>query len=135
MTGIILAPGRQLPRDLSTGAISARIASDTGTRTPRQEWLGSDTGESTATRLVGHKVPAQGSGRAARNRQVPDEAENADPHSDPGPAQVPATSAGSLNVYTASASTASYATRAIAIFSQQLGDPAAAKGTRIDTYA
>ena len=136
MSDIVLATGVQLSRDLPAGA----------SRIPRQEWLGpaspsnrstddGDGSESTSIRLVGHKVLAQGAGRAPRNQQAQEVAQTADADHNVGPAQVPSGNTGSLNVYTASVSSASYATRAIAIFSQQLGGAATAKGTRLDTYA
>ena len=136
MSHIVLATGVQLSRALPAGA----------TRVPRQEWIGpaypsnrstdeGDGTESATIRLVGHKVLAQGAARTPRNQQPPEVAQTADPGRDIQPAQVPTGNAGSLNVYTASVSSASYATRAIAIFSQQLSGFAGAKGTLIDTYA
>ena len=136
MSNIVLATGVQSSRDLPAGA----------TRIPRQEWLGpasasnrstdeGDAGESPTIRLVGHKVLAQGAGRTPRNQQAQDVAQTADSGRDIEPAQVPSDNPGSLSIYSASVSSASYATRAIAIFSQQLGDFAGAKGTLIDTYA
>ena len=136
MSDIVLASGVQLSRASPAGA----------TRIPRQEWLGpasasngstddGDGGESTTIRLVGHKVLAQGAGRTPRNQQAPEAAQTADPGRDIQPAPVPTGNPGSLNVYTPSVSSASYATRAIAIFSQQLGGFAGAKGALIDTYA
>ena len=135
MSDIVLATGVQFSRDLP--------AETTGI--PRQEWLGAaspsnrstddgNSGGSSAIRLVGHKVLAQGAARTPRNRQEPEFAQTADPRRDIEPAQTPANS-GSLNVYTASMSSGSHATRAIAIFSQQAGSLSGAKGTLIDTYA
>jgi hypothetical protein len=135
MSDIVLATGVQLSRDLPTGTSGI----------PRQEWLGAaypsnrsaddgNSGGSSAIRLVGHKVLAQGAARTPRNRQEPEFAQTADPRRDIEPAQTPLNS-GSLNVYTASMSSGSYATRAIAIFSQQAGSLSGAKGTLIDTYA
>ena len=135
MSDIVLATGVQFSRDLPTGT----------TGIPRQEWLGAaypsnrstddgNSGGSSAIRLVGHKVLAHGAARTPRNRQEPELAQTADPRRDIEPAQTPVNS-GSLNVYTASMSSGSYATRAIAIFSQQAGSLSGAKGTLIDTYA
>jgi hypothetical protein len=145
MTDIILTAGRALARDLSSSVIVGRSSQEPAPSgaAPRQEWLGAKTTaqdsagdghESTPIRLVGHKVLAQGAGRAPR-RQVADEAESGDLQNNPALTQVPTPRAGSLDIYTASADSASYATRAIAIFSQQVGGYTAAKGTRIDTYA
>jgi hypothetical protein len=136
MSDIVLATGVQSSRDLPPGA----------TRIPRQEWLGpatasnrstddADTGESPTIRLVGHKVLAQGVGRTPRNQQAQEVAQTAVPGRDIEPAQVSSDNPGSLNISTASVGSASYATRAIAVFSQQLGGFAGAKGTLLDTYA
>src|SRR5271156_4057554 len=137
MSDIVLATGVQFSRDLPAGT----------TGIPRQEWLGAafpsasnrstddaNSGGSSAIRLVGHKVLAQGAARTPRNRQEPEFAQTADPRRDIDPAQTPVNS-GSLSVYTASISSGSYATRAIAIFSQQAGSLSGAKGSLIDTYA
>jgi hypothetical protein len=135
MSDIVLATGVQFSRDLPAGTSGI----------PRQEWLGAaspsnrstDNGNSAGSspiRLVGHKVIAQGAGRTPRNQQEPEFAQTADPRRDIEPAPTPVNS-GSLNVYTASMSSGSYATRAIAIFSQQAGSLSGAKGTLIDTYA
>jgi hypothetical protein len=136
MSDIVLATGVQFSRDLP--------AETTGI--PRQEWLGAaspsnrstddeSSGGSSPIRLVGHKVLAQGAARTPRNRREPEFAQTADPRHDIEPAQTPSVNSSSLNVYTASRSSGSYATRAIAIFSQQAGSPSDAKGTLIDTYA
>jgi|SRR5580692_1333774 hypothetical protein len=136
MSDIVLATGVQFSRDLPAG----------NTGIPRQEWLGAaspsnrstddaNSGGSSAIRLVGHKVLAQGAARSPRNRQQPEFAQTADPRRDIEPAQTPSANSSSLNVYTASMSSGSYATRAIAIFSQQAGSLSGAKGTLIDTYA
>ena len=135
MSDIVLATGVQFSRDLPAGTSGI----------PRQEWLGAappsnrstdngNSGGSSAIRLVGHKVLAHGAGRTPRNRQEPEFAQTADPRRDIEPAQTQVNS-GSLNAYTASMSSGSYATRAIAIFSQQAGSLSGAKGTLIDTYA
>jgi hypothetical protein len=135
MSDIVLATGVQL-RDLPAGA----------TRIPRQEWLGpaspqnrstdeGDGSDSSTIRLVGHKVLAQGAGRTPRNLQSQEAAQTANPGRDIQPAQVPSGNTGSPNLYTASAASASYATRAIATFSQQFDGVAATKGTYVDTYA
>ena len=127
MSDIVLATGVQFSRDLPAGT----------TGIPRQEWLGAaspsnrstddgNSGGSSAIRLVGHKVLAQGAARTPRNRQEPEFAQTADPRRDIEPAQTPSV---------ASMSSGSYATRAIAIFSQQAGSLSGAKGTLIDTYA
>jgi hypothetical protein len=127
MSDIVLATGVQFSRDLPAGT----------TGIPRQEWLGAaspsnrstddgNSGGSSAIRLVGHKVLAQGAARTPRNRQEPEFAQTADPRRDIEPAQTPSV---------ASMSSGFYATRAIAIFSQQAGSLSGAKGTLIDTYA
>jgi hypothetical protein len=136
MSDIVLATGVQFSSDPPAGT----------TGIPRQEWLGAaspsnrstddgNSGGSSAIRLVGHKVLAQGAARTPRNRQEPEFAQTADPRRDIEPAQTPSVNSGSLNVYTASMSSGSHATRAIAIFSQQAGSLSGAKGTLIDTYA
>jgi hypothetical protein len=136
MSDIVLATGVQLARDLPAGA----------TRIPRQEWLGpasppnrsTDDGEGSepsTIRLVGHKVLAQGAGRTPRNLQGQEAARTANPGRDIEPPQVPSGNTGSPNLYTASATSASYANRAIATFSQQFDGVAATKGTYVDTYA
>jgi hypothetical protein len=129
MTDITLAAG------LVAGA---GYAYDAGSRAPRQEWLGparqtyrstdqEDAGESTPLRLVGHKVLAQGAGRAARNRQDPAAADSA---------EIPPTvTTGLPQVHSTSMGGSVYAARAIASFSQQLRGNLAAKGTQINTYA
>ncbi len=135
MSDIVLATGVQL-RDLPAGA----------TRIPRQEWLGpvsppnrstddGDGSEPLTIRLVGHKVLAQGAGRAPRNPQGQEATQTANPGRNIEPAQVPSGNTGSPNLYTASAASASYATRAIATFSQQFDGVGATKGTYVDTYA
>ena len=135
MSDIVLATGVQFSRDLPAGT----------TGIPRQEWLGAaspsnrstdngNSGGSSATRLVGHKVLAQGAARSPRNRQEPEFAQTADPHRDIEPAQTPVNS-GALDVYTGSTGGGYYATRAIAVFSQQTSSFSGAKGTLIDTYA
>jgi hypothetical protein len=114
------------------------FASDASSRVPRQEWLGpahqpirftdqEDAGESTPLRLVGHKVLAQGAGRAPRNGQDP-------PAADPDET-APTVTTSMPQVYAASMDGSTYATRAIASFSQQLRGNLAAKGTQINTYA
>jgi hypothetical protein len=107
---------------LAAGLVArAGFAYDTGSRAPRQEWLGparqtnrstdqEDAGESAPLRLVGHKVLAQGGSRAPVATGLP---------------QAPSSSMGA----------SAYAARAIASFSQQLGGNLAAKGLWIDTYA
>ena len=136
MSNIVLAAGVQSSRDLPPGA----------TRIPRQEWLGpatasnrstddADAGESPTIRLVGHKVLAQGAGRTARTQQAQEVAQTAVPGRDIEPAQVSSDNSGFRNIATAPGGSASYATRAIAVFSQQLGGFAGAKGTLLDTYA
>jgi hypothetical protein len=136
MSDIVLATGVQLSRDLPAGA----------TRIPRQEWLGpasppnrstddGDGSDSSTIRLVGHKVLAQGAGRASRNPQTQQAAQTPNPDRDIQSAQVPSGNTGSPSVYTASVSSASYANRAIATFSQQFGGVGATKGTYVDTYA
>jgi hypothetical protein len=129
MTDITLAAG------LVAGA---GYAYDAGSRAPRQEWLGparqpyrsadqEDAAESTPLRLVGHKVLAQGAGRAARNRQDPAAADSA---------EIPSPDAADLpQVYSKAMGGSGYAARAIASFSQQLRGNPAAKGTQINTYA
>ena len=135
MSDVVLATGVQFSRDLPAGTSGI----------PRQEWLGAaspsnrstdngNSGGSSAIRLVGHKVLAQGAARTPRNRQEPEFAQTTDPHRDIEPAQTPVNS-GALSVYTASTNSGSHATRAIAIFSQQAGSLSGAKGTLIDTYA
>jgi hypothetical protein len=135
MSDIVLATGVQFSRDLPAGTSGI----------PRQEWLGAaspsnrstdngNSGGSSAIRLVGHKVLAQGAARTPRNQQEPEFAQTADTRRDIEPAQTPVNS-GSLNVYTASMSSGSYASRAIATFSQQAGSLSGAKGTLIDTFA
>jgi hypothetical protein len=135
MSDIVLATGVQFSRDLPAGTSGI----------PRQEWLGAappsnrstdngNSGGSSAIRLVGHKVLAQGAARTPRNQQEPEFAQTADMRRDIEPAQTQVNS-GSLNAYTASMSSGSYATRAIATFSQQAGSLSGAKGTLIDTYA
>jgi hypothetical protein len=124
---------------LASGLIArASFASDAGSRVPRQEWLGparqthfstdqEDGGESTPLRLVGHKVLAQGAGRAPRNRQDSAAADSA---------EIPSTLTTDLpQVHSTSMGGSLYAARAIASFSQQLRGNLAAKGTRINTYA
>jgi hypothetical protein len=124
---------------LASGLVArASFASGAGSRVPRQEWLGparqanrsadqEDAAESTPLRLVGHKVLAQGTGRAARNWQDPAAADGA---------EIPPTLTADLpQVYSMSTGGSMYAARAIASFSQQLRGNLAAKGTRIDTYA
>jgi hypothetical protein len=136
MSDIVLATGVQLSRDLPAGA----------TRIPRQEWLGpasppnrstddGDGSESSTIRLVGHKVLAQGAGRTPRNPQAQEVAQTANPGRDIQPVQVPSGNTGSLSIYTASVTSASYANRAIATFSQQFNGVAATKGTYVDIYA
>jgi hypothetical protein len=136
MSDIVLATGVQFSRDLPAGT----------TGIPRQEWLGAaspsnrstddaNSSASSAIRLVGHKVLAQGAARTPRNRQEPEFAQTADPRRDVEPAQTPSVNSGSLSAYTASMSGGSHATRAIAIFSQQAGSLSGGKGTFIDTYA
>jgi hypothetical protein len=136
MSDIVLATGVQFSRDLPTGTAGI----------PRQEWLGAaspsnrstddgNSGGSSTIRLVGHKVLAHGAARTPRSRQEPEFAQTADPRRDIEPAQTPSGHSGSLNVYPASMSNGSYATRAIAVFSQQAGSLSGAKGTLIDTYA
>src|ERR1700679_2121631 len=135
MSDIVLATGVQFSRDLPAGTSGI----------PRQEWLGAappsnrstdngNSGGSSAIRLVGHKVLAQGAAKMPRNQQEPEFAQTADMRRDIEPAQTQVNS-GSLNAYTASMSSGSYATRAIATFSQQAGSLSGAKGTLIDTYA
>src|SRR6202789_1217869 len=135
MSDIVLATGVQFSRDLPAGTSGI----------PRQEWLGAaspsnrstDDGNSSGSspiRLVVHQVLAQVAARTPRNQKEREFAQTADPRRDIEPAQTPVNS-GSLNVYTASTSSGSYATRAIAIFSQQAGSLSGAKGTLIDTYA
>ena len=135
MSDIVLATGVQLARDLPPGA----------TRIPRQEWLGpasppnrstddGDGSEPSTIRLVGHKVLAQGAGRTPRNPQGQQAAQTANPGRDIEPAQVPGNT-GLPNAYAASVTSASYANRAIATFSQQFSGVAATKGTYVDTYA
>ncbi len=127
---------------LASGLVArASFASDAGSRVPRQEWLGparqtnrstdqsgqEDAGESTPLRLIGHKVLAQGAGRAPRNRQDLAAADSA---------ELPPTLTTDLpQVYSTSTASSLYAARAIASFSQQLRGYLATKGTRIDTYA
>ena len=136
MTDITLAAG------LVAGAA---FTYDAGSRAPRQEWLGparqtnrstdqEDAGESPPLRLVGHKVLAQGAGRASRNRQDPSAEDTADLPSThvPDLPQVYSASAGTL-AYAAGGS--AYAARAIASFTQQLRGNLSAKGTQIDAYA
>ena len=124
---------------LAAGLVArASFASDASSRVPRQEWLGpahqpnrspdqDDAGESTALRLVGHKVLAQGAGRAPRNSQdaaAPDTNDSA-----------PTVTPGLPQVFPVSMGASVYAARAVASFSQQLRGNPAAKGTRINTYA
>jgi hypothetical protein len=118
MSDIVLATGVQFSRDLPAGT----------TGIPRQEWLGAagNSGGPSAIRLVGHKVLAQGAARTPRNEQEPEFAQTAEPRRDIEPAQKP-----SVN----SLSNGSYASRAIANFSQQAGNLSGAKGSLIDTYA
>jgi hypothetical protein len=124
---------------LASGLVArASFASDAGSRVPRQEWLGparqtnrstdqEDAGESAPLRLVGHKVLAQGAGRAPRNQQDPAAADGA---------ELPSTPTTDLpQAYSTSMGGSAYAVRAIASFSQQLRGNVAAKGTRINTYA
>lgn len=124
---------------LAAGLVArASFASDASSRAPRQEWLGpayqskrsadqEDAGESTPLRLVGHKVLAQGAGRALRNGPDPSAADTLDS---------PPTITPSLpQVYPAPMGASVYAARAVASFSQQLRGNLAAKGTRINTYA
>jgi hypothetical protein len=129
MTHITLAASLVVP---------SGFASDASSRVPRQEWLGpayqpirftdqEDAGESTPLRLVGHKVLAQGTGRAARNGQ---DLPAADPDETP-----PAVITSMPQVYATSMGGSTYASRAIASFSQQLRGNLAAKGTQINTYA
>jgi len=124
---------------LAAGLVArASFASDASSRVPRQEWLGpayqpirftdqEDAAESTPLRLVGHKVLAQGAGRAPRNGQDPPVA---DPDETP-----PTVTTTMPQVYATSMDGSTYATRAIASFSQQLRGNLAAKGTQINTYA
>jgi hypothetical protein len=124
---------------LAAGLVArASFASDASSRVPRQEWLGpapqpirftdqDDAGESTSLRLVGHKILAQGAGRAPRNGQDPAAAD-----ADETP---PTVTTGLPQVYSTSTGGSAYAARAIASFSQQLGGNLAAKGTQINTYA
>jgi hypothetical protein len=136
MTDIILAAGGALARDLSPVAIVARsLGPEASGAVPRQEWLGAKAAAGGAPiRLVGHKVLAQGAGKTPR-RPAAATSDSADPRSNLEMTEAPLSSAGSLDVYTAAPDRASYATRAIAIFSQQLSGYTGAKGTRIDTYA
>src|SRR6202789_3393106 len=98
MSDIVLATGVQFSRDLPAGTSGI----------PRQEWLGAappsnrstdngNSGGSSAIRLVGHKVLAQGAARMPRNQQEPEFAQTADPRRDIKPAQTPAVNSGSLN--------------------------------------
>ncbi len=124
---------------LAAGLVArASFASDASSRVPRQEWLGparqpirftdqDDAAEPTSLRLVGHKVLAQGAGRAPRNGQDPTAAD-----ADPTP---PTVTPGLPQVYSPSTGGSAYAARAIASFSQQLGGKLAAKGTQINIYA
>ena len=124
---------------LAAGLVArASFASGASPRVPRQEWLGpayqpnrsadpEDGAESTPLRLVGHKVLAQGAGRAPRTGQDPGAADTNDS------APTPATSL--PQVYPVSMGASVYAARAVASFAQQLHGNRAAKGTRIDTYA
>ncbi|MGB6310780.1 MAG: hypothetical protein WBF89_23595 [Steroidobacteraceae bacterium] len=109
MTDMILAAGRALARDLTPVTIVTRSSQgpQPSAEVPRQEWLGAavSAGDSASIRLVGHKVLAQGAGRAPP-QPAEDEAE-----------------------------TPSHASRAIASFAQQLGGYTATKGTQVDTYA
>jgi hypothetical protein len=124
---------------LAAGLVArAGFAYDAGSRAPRQEWLGAaeqtnrsanqeDAGESTPLRLVGHKVLAQGAGKAPRNRQDSAAADTA---------EIPATVITAMpQVRSTSMDGSAYAARAIASFSQQLRGNLAAKGTQINTYA
>jgi hypothetical protein len=124
---------------LAAGLVArANFASDASSKVPRQEWLGpaqqtnrstyqEDAGESAPLRLVGHKVLAQGAGRASRNGQDPATAD-AD--------EIPSTvTTGLPQTYSTSMGGSGYAARAIASFSQQLRSNLAAKGTQINTYA
>src|ERR1700723_2832660 len=101
MSEIVLATGVQFSRDLPAGTAGI----------PRQEWLGAaspsnrstddgNSGGSSAIRLVGHKVLAQGAARTPRKRPGPELAQTADPRRDIEPAQTPSVNSGSLNVYT-----------------------------------
>ena len=124
---------------LAAGLVArAGFASDASSRVPRQEWLGpahqtnrsadqEDAGQSTPLRLVGHKVLAQGTGRALRTGQDPAAADTNDSAATVTPA-LP-------QVYPVSMGASVYAARAVASFSQQLRGNLAAKGTQIDTYA
>jgi hypothetical protein len=124
---------------LAAGLVArAGFASDASSRVPRQEWLGpahqpirstdqENAGESTPLRLVGHKVLAQGAGRAPRNGQDPAAADTND--------SAAAVATGLPQVSSISMGVSVYAARAVAGFSQQLRGTLAAKGTRINTYA
>lgn len=109
MTDMILAAGRAPARDLRPVTIVTRSSpgQEPAAEVPRQEWLGAEfsAGDSTAIRLVGHKVLAQGMGRTPPRQAVK------------------------------AAETTSHASRAVASFAQQLGGYAATKGTQVDTYA
>jgi hypothetical protein len=124
---------------LAAGLIArAGFASDARERAPRQEWLGpahqpnrstdqQDAAESAPLRLVGHKVLAQGAGRAPRNAQDPAAANPND--------TVPTVTPASPQVSAVPMGASVYAARALASFSQQLRGNLGAKGTQIDTYA
>jgi hypothetical protein len=124
---------------LAAGLVArASFASNANSRVPRQEWLGparqtnrstdqEDAGESTSLRLVGHKVLAQGAGRAPRSGPDPAAADTNE--------SAPTVTTDMPQVSPVSMGASVYATRAVASFSQQLHGNLAAKGTRINTYA